>query len=160
MHGWRQGMASIAASALVALAAAGCGPAGPKPESGAEDATAVRGVLEMQRLAWNRGDLDGFMEGYWKSDSLTFYSGANVSQGWEATKARYVRTYQSKDSEMGTLQFDLQDVAVDARDHATVRGAWRLTRSKDSPHGTFTLQFRRFPDGWKIVEDRTTSAGS
>ena len=160
MQWWRDGMASIAAPALVALAAAGCGPGGPEHDAGAE-AAAVRGVLETQRVAWNRGDLDGFLDGYWKSDSLTFYSGSDVSRGWEATRARYVRTYQSEGREMGTLEFDLREVAVVAPDRATVGGAWRLTRSKDSPHGTFTLLLRRFPDaGWKIVEDHTTSAAS
>jgi beta-aspartyl-peptidase (threonine type) len=147
-----------AALALLVLTVAGCGARGPAFDAGA-GAAAVRGVLEAQRTAWNRGDLDGFLEGYWKSDLLTFYSGSDVSRGWEATRARYVRTYPSEGREMGTLEFDLHDVAVVAPDRATVSGAWRLTRSKDAPHGTFTLLLRRFPDaGWKIVEDRTTSA--
>ena len=157
MRWWRDGMI-FAAPALVALAAAGCGTGGPAHDAGAE-AAAVRGVLEAQRVAWNRGDLDGFMEGYWKSDSLAFHSGENVSRGWEATRDRYMRRYKSEGREMGTLEFSFDDVAVDAPDRATVRGEWRLTLRNGSPHGSFTLRLQRFPDqGWKIVEDRTTSA--
>lgn len=142
---------------LLALAALGCAPHDGADDAGAE--AAVRGVLEAQRAAWNRGDLDGFMDGYWKSDSLAFYSGETVSRGWEATRDRYERRYKSEGREMGTLAFDLHEVEPDGPDRATVQGAWRLTLRQGSPHGSFTLRFRRFPDaGWKIVEDRTTSA--
>ena len=146
----------VAALAPLLLVTAGCGPSGRSGAAGAE--AAVRGVLEAQRLDWNRGDLDGFMEGYWKSDSLAFYSGENVSRGWEATRARYMKRYKSEGHEMGTLEFDLREVAVNAPDRATVHGAWRLSLEEGSPHGTFTLQLRRFAEGWKIVEDRTVSA--
>jgi len=153
-HWWRDAMVR-AVPALLALATVGCGPR-------ADDADAegaVRGVLETQRVAWNRGDLDGFMEGYWKSDSLAFYSGDSVSRGWEATRQRYVRRYKSEGREMGMLAFDLQEVELDGADRATVQGAWRLTLRSGSPHGAFTLRLRRFPEaGWKIVEDRTTAA--
>ena len=145
----------VAALTPLLLVTAGCGPSGGSGAAGAE--AAVRNVLEAQRQAWNRGDLDGFMDGYWKSDSLTFYSGESVSRGWEATRERYIRRYKSGGREMGTLAFDLREVALGAPDRATVRGAWRLTLRDGSPHGTFTLQLRRFPEGWKIVEDRTTS---
>jgi ketosteroid isomerase-like protein len=156
MQWWRHPM-TVATPALFALAAAGCGPRGGADDARAE--AAVRGVLEAQRQAWNRGDLDGFMEGYWKSDSLAFWSGPDVSRGWEATRERYVRRYKSEGREMGTLAFDLHEVELDGPDRATVVGAWRLTLHKGSPHGGFTLKLRHFPNaGWKIVEDRTTSA--
>jgi uncharacterized protein (TIGR02246 family) len=144
-------------AALVSLAALAGGCAGPAParDPGAE-AQAVREVLALQRAAWNRGDLDAFLEGYWKSDSLTFYSGGEVFRGWQATRDRYVRRYQSEGREMGTLEFDLYDVAVLGPEAAAVRGAWRLQRRTDAPHGLFTLLLRRFPDaGWKIVHDHT-----
>jgi beta-aspartyl-peptidase (threonine type) len=150
---WWEEMSSLAAPALLALAAAGCGP-GAGREAGA--AAEVRAVLATQRVAWNRGDLDGFMDGYWRSDSLTFESGTNVRRGWEATRAGYVRTYKSEGREMGTLDFDLREVTVQGGE-ATVRGAWRLTLKAGSPHGAFTLRLRRFPEGWKIVHDHTTS---
>ncbi len=119
---------------------------------------AVRALLDEQRVAWNRGDLDGFMEGYWRSDSLTFYSGGDVNHGWQATYDRYVRRYRSEGREMGTLEFDLHRVDVLGSDHALVRGAWRLTRKADAPHGLFTLVLRRLPGGWKIVHDHTGAA--
>ncbi len=111
------------------------------------------------KAAWNRGDLAGFLEGYWRSDSLTFYSGGDVNRGWEATRDRYVRRYRSEGREMGTLDFDLHQVAVLDPGHAVVRGAWRLKRTADAPHGLFTLVLRRFPGtGWRIVHDHTSVA--
>jgi beta-aspartyl-peptidase (threonine type) len=151
MHGGRNRLAIAA----LALLAPGCAPAGRAPEAGA--AAAIRVVLEAQRQAWNRGDLDAFMDGYWRSDSLAFYSGGNVRRGWEATRLGYMRSYKSGGREMGTLDFDLRDVVVEGHE-ATVRGAWKLTLRAGSPHGTFTLRFRRLAEGWKIVEDRTESA--
>ena len=148
----------LAALAMLALAAVGCGAPGPSFDAGAE-AAAVRSVLATQQAAWNRGDLDAFLQAYWRSDSLTFYSGGEMHRGWEATRERYVRRYQSEGREMGTLEFELYDVSVAGSEHATVRGAWRLKRSADSPHGLFTLIFRRFPvEGWKIVHDHTGAA--
>ena len=141
-------------AALVLLAAAGCGEHGPA----FDDEAAVRAVLEAQQEAWNQGDLAAFLEGYWKSDSLTFYSGADIQHGFEATRERYTRRYQSGGAEMGKLDFELFDVRVVGPAYATVRGAFRLTRKADAPHGLFTLIFRRFPDGWKIVHDHTSAA--
>ena len=156
MQWFRDGMA-LAAPAVLALATAGCVPGGSARGAGAE--AAVRAVLEAQLAAWNRGDLDGFMDGYWRSDSLAFYSGEQVSRGCQATRERYMRRYKSEGREMGTLDFELEGVTVEAPDRATVQGEWRLRLATGSPHGTFTLQLRRFPDaGWKIVEDRTKSA--
>ena len=120
---------------------------------------AVRAVLAAQREAWNDGDLEGFMEGYWRSDSLTFYSGGEVSRGWQAAHDRYVRRYRSEGGEMGRLDFDLHEVMTVGRDHALLYGAWRLTRRADAPHGLFPLVLRRIPGaGWKIVHDHTSAA--
>jgi ketosteroid isomerase-like protein len=151
MRGWRE-VATIGTPILLAVAT-GCGGA-PAGDAGAD--AAVRAVLEAQQAAWNRGDLDGFMEGYWKSDSLVFESGGNVRRGWNTTRERYIATYQSPGHEMGTLGLEIGEITVLGSDRAQVKGAWRLTRSTDSPHGTFRLQFRRFPEaGWKIVHDHT-----
>jgi ketosteroid isomerase-like protein len=122
------------------------------------DEAAVRGVLAMQRAAWNHGDLEGFMAGYWRSDSLTFYSAGDVSQGWQAAFDRYQRRYRGEGREMGSLDFELRQVDVLDDRHAMVRGAWRLALKSGSPHGLFTLVLRRFPDGWKIVHDHTSAA--
>ena len=122
------------------------------------DLAAIRGVLEQQQAAWNRHDLEAFMAGYWNSPDLTFFSGAKITSGWQATLERYHKTYQSEGKEMGTLDFsDLRVLAL-GPDGALVRGAWRLTLSDGkTPHGLFTLVFRRMPGGWKIVHDHTSA---
>jgi ketosteroid isomerase-like protein len=119
----------------------------------------VTKVLGSQMKAWNDHDLDGFMAGYWKSPDLTFFSGAKENRGWQAAMDRYKATYQSPGHEMGKLEFaNMRVEALDA-DAAFVRGEWHLTMSDGkTPHGLFTLVFRKFPDGWKIVHDHTSAA--
>jgi|SRR5208283_5577148 len=120
---------------------------------------AVTQVLGSQVKAWNNHDLDGFMAGYWKSPDLTFFSGANERHGWQETVDRYKANYQSPGHEMGKLEFANMRVAALGSDAAFVRGEWHLTMSDGkTPHGLFTLVFRRFPDGWKIVHDHTSAA--
>lgn len=124
-----------------------------------QDAGAVRRVLADQVAAWNRGDLEGFMRGYWKSDSLSFFSGGTATRGWQTTLDRYRRRYQGEGREMGTLAFDLQDVSLPARGVAVVRGGWSLAMKDSAPHGLFTLVLRWFPDqGWRVVHDHTSAA--
>ena len=126
-----------------------------------QDPAAVRRLLDAQVAAWNRGDLEGFMKGYWKSDSLTFYSGGSVSHGWQVTLDRYRKRYQSEGREMGTLVFDLHDVTLPARGQALVRGGWSLKLKDGEPRGLFTLWLRWFPDaGWRVVHDHTSAAAS
>jgi ketosteroid isomerase-like protein len=120
---------------------------------------AVQQVLQLQQDAWNRHDLEAFMAGYWNSPELTFFSGAKTTSGWQATIERYRKTYQSEGREMGKLEFSDLNVQGLAPDAAFVRGAWHLTMSDGkTPHGLFTLIFRKFPDGWKIVHDHTSAA--
>lgn len=120
---------------------------------------AVTQVLGSQMKAWNDHDLDAFMAGYWKSPKLTFFSGANERHGWQETMDRYKATYQSPGHEMGKLEFSNMRVEALGADAAFVRGEWHLTMSDGkTPHGLFTLIFRKFPDGWKIVHDHTSAA--
>ncbi|SRR5712692_4919871 len=120
---------------------------------------AVQQVLERQQDAWNHHDLEGFMTGYWNSSELTFFSGAKATSGWQSTIERYRKTYQSEGREMGKLDFSDLNIQPLAPDAAFVRGAWHLTTSDGkTPHGLFTLIFRKFPDGWKIVHDHTSAA--
>jgi len=114
-------------------------------------------VLDAQVAAWNRGHVEAFMAGYWSSPELSFFSGAERTQGWEATLERYRKRYQSEGQEMGRLTFSELRVDVLGPDSALVRGRWQLVRSKDRPGGLFTLIFRRFPEGWRIVHDHTSS---
>jgi beta-aspartyl-peptidase (threonine type) len=120
---------------------------------------AVEQVLRVQQEAWNRHDLDGFMAGYWNSAELTFFSGAKQTAGWQGTIDRYKATYASPGHEMGKLEFSGLRIEMLGADAAFVRGAWALTMPDGkTPHGLFTLVFRKFADGWKIVHDHTSAA--
>ena len=124
-----------------------------------EDAhAAVEQVLHTQQDAWNHHDLDAFTSGYWNSADLTFFSGAKQTGGWQATLDRYKATYASPGHEMGTLEFSALRIEMLGPEAAFVRGAWHLTMSDGkTPHGLFTLVFRKFPDGWKIIHDHTSA---
>ena len=118
-------------------------------------ATEIRKVMDDQSAAWNRGDIDGFMAGYWKSEKLTFISGTEVTRGWQPTLDRYKKGYDSR-AKMGVLNFTDLEFTVLSKDAAVVLGSWGLTREKDNPHGKFTLTFRKFKEGWRIVMDHTS----
>jgi ketosteroid isomerase-like protein len=126
-------------------------------DAGNNGAKAVREVLDTQVAAWNKGDLKGFMAGYWKSEKLTFFSGDKIELGWQATYDRYQKRYQAEGREMGKLAFSDLDIEMLGTDTAWVRGRWKLVTSKDSPSGLFTLLFKKFPDGWRIVHDHTSA---
>jgi len=132
---------------------------GMKPSEHVKSVEGVRHLLEAQQAAWNRHDLAGFMAGYWNSPDLTFFSGAHRTSGWQAALDRYKRNYQEAGKEMGRLEF--RDLRIEplGEDAAFVRGSYTLTmRDGKTPHGLFTLIFRKFPDGWKIVHDHTAAA--
>jgi ketosteroid isomerase-like protein len=121
----------------------------------AQDQEAIKKVLDDQRLAWNRGDIDGFMQGYWKSDSLMFIGKTAPVYGWQSTLERYKKAYPDK-SAMGQLTFDILQVKVLDSSNAFVLGGWHLKRDKDAPGGYFTLWFRKINGEWKIVCDHTS----
>ncbi len=119
----------------------------------------IKHMLVSQIEAWNHGKLEGFMQGYWHSPDLTFFSGASITKGWEPTLLRYRQRYQGENKEMGQLEF--QDLVIDllSRRAAVVTGKWQLTMSDGKkPHGLFTLIVKRMPAGWKIVHDHTSTA--
>lgn len=121
------------------------------------DREAIRKVLTEQDAAWNEGKLEKFMEGYWKSPDLTFFSGTSVRRGWDETLARYREKYQGEGKEMGKLTFS--DLQIDGAPlgWAWVRGRWQLElKDGTKPGGLFTLILRRFPEGWRIVHDHTS----
>lgn len=119
----------------------------------------IKRVLLSQVEAWNHGKLEGFMQGYWHSPDLTFFSGATETRGWEPTLARYRQRYQAEGKEMGKLEFQKLNIDLLSRRSAVVTGEWHLTMSDGKqPHGLFTLIFKRFPAGWKIVHDHTSAA--
>jgi beta-aspartyl-peptidase (threonine type) len=140
---------------------AGC--AGPGSTSSVEGETAreVIDVITRQQAAWNRGDLAAFMEiGYWRSPELTFFSGGEDSRGFDQMLARYRRSYEAPGKERGTLAFTRLEVVPVAQDEALARGRWDLDYAeKPDVGGLFTLLFRRFDEGWRIVHDHTSVDG-
>lgn len=120
----------------------------------AKIAADIRAVMDKQAADWNRGDIPAFMEGYWKSDQLTFVS-SRVTKGWQQTLDNYKKSYPDK-SAMGSLTFSDLVITVISKDAAVVLGSWSLKREKDNPGGKFTLIFRKFKEGWRIVHDHTS----
>jgi ketosteroid isomerase-like protein len=146
-------------SAMMLFAAAGRAQAQTANGANGDRRSEVEQVLRLQQEAWNRHDLEGFMAGYWNSPELTFFSGAKQNQGWQATIERYRRVYASPGHEMGKLEFSGLRIEMLGADAAFARGSWQLTMSDGkTPHGLFTLVFRKFPQGWKIVHDHTSAA--
>ena len=139
---------SYSALAILAVALVSAGPP--------DDEKAIRAVLDAQVAAWNKGDLDGFMAGYWNDDGLFYISGGKSVQGWKALKERYVAAYQGEGKEMGKLKFTELHVELLGPDAAVVRGKWEVTTAKETVGGWFTLVFRKFPGGWKITHDHTS----
>lgn len=117
----------------------------------------VRAVLDAQVEAWNRGDLEAFMQGYWKSEQLTFFSGATRTAGFDGTLARYRKKYQQDGQPMGRLGFPALEVTPLGREAALVRGEWCLQRGKETLGGLFTLILRRIDGAWKIIHDHTAA---
>lgn len=133
------------------------------PDGGGSSATvadeAIANVLHAQVDAWNRGDLTGFMSGYWNSPELVFAAGKQETRGWEPVLKRYQARYQSGGAEMGKLYMAYSKPAhMLGPDLAYVDGDYKLTKSDGgTSSGVFTLIFRKFPEGWRIVHDRTCS---
>ena len=133
-------------------------PPAPSPTpTQAENEAQVLQVLQIQLLAWNRGEIDRFMEGYWRSRDTVFVSGDTMTHGWQTLRDRY-RTRYSDPQKMGQLAFSEIEVRMFGYDGALAFGRWKLERANDKPHGCFTLVFRKTSDGWKIVHDHTSAA--
>lgn len=130
-----------------------CAASEQPPNSAAE----IQSVLTTQQDAWNRGDIDAFMNGYARSASTVFVSEDEVGLGWETVRDRYRVKYSDR-AKMGTLSFSEIEVTMLSSDAAVVLGRWKLKRAKDEPHGRFTLIFKRLPEGWLIVHDHTSAA--
>ena len=126
--------------------------------SGLKDEDSIRAVLNAQVTAWNERKLEEFMEGYWKSPELSFFSGGRKVKGWDATLARYRATYQSEGREMGQLRFSEIEIQLLGPTSAFVRGRFELTmQDGKKPTGIYTLLLRKFGRDWKIIHDHTSS---
>jgi beta-aspartyl-peptidase (threonine type) len=120
----------------------------------------VLAVLHAQQEAWNRGDLVSFVElGYWRSPELCFFSGGDVTRGYDGLIERYQARYASDGAEMGALTFSELEVFELEPELAVARGRWQLERQRlGDVGGLFTLVLRKTSDGWRIVHDHTSAA--
>jgi ketosteroid isomerase-like protein len=121
----------------------------------AQDKQAILKVMDTQRTAWNHGDIPGYMQTYWHSDSLTFVGKNGPNYGWQTTLEHYQKGYPNE-AAMGQLSFDIIKVDLLDANNAFVLGAWHLKREKDAPGGYFTLLFKKIKGEWKIVVDHTS----
>ena len=128
-----------------------------EPEQPPNSVAEIQSILTAQQDAWNRGDIDAFMNGYAQSASTVFVSEDEVRRGWETVRDRYRVRYSDR-AKMGTLNFSEIEVTMLSPEAAVVLGRWRLKRANDEPHGRFTLIFKRLPEGWRIVHDHTSAA--
>jgi uncharacterized protein (TIGR02246 family) len=132
-------------------------PAWARPSSErVADREAIGTVLRAQQSAWNRGDVNAFLEGYWHSPELTFSGSSGVARGWDGVRARYKKNYPDR-AAMGQLNFSDLEFRFLGPDSALVLGKWHLQREKDDIGGVFSLVWQRFPDGWKIIHDHTSA---
>ncbi|BAJ04238.1 YybH family protein [Shewanella violacea] len=112
-------------------------------------------ILSEQQAAWNRGDLDGYMQGYWNNEKMRFISGKKIRYGWAETLAAYKKNYPDK-ATLGQLKFTINDTKMLSNYAAIVVGHWQLTRAKDKPSGVFTLLVEKLNDRWVITHDHTS----
>jgi ketosteroid isomerase-like protein len=139
---------AFAARRFPAIQCAAAAPSDPSAQ--------IRAVLAAQTEAWNRADIESFMNGYWRSESTLFVGSSGILRGWQAVLDRYRRSYPDRKA-MGQLTFSDLEVHLECADAAFVVGEFHLRREKDNPSGVFTLDFRKFPEGWRIVADHTTA---
>jgi len=122
----------------------------------AEDQVAIRKVLEAQQSAWNEGNVDAFLEGYWHSPDLTFSGSGGIARGWDGVLARYKKNYPDR-ATMGRLDFSDLEFRFLAKDAALVLGHWHLSRAQGDLGGVFSLVRQRFPEGWRLIHDHTSA---
>ncbi len=120
-----------------------------------QDREAIVKVMQTQEDAWNQGNIEQFMAGYLRSDSLMFVGHTGPSYGWNTVLENYKKNYPGK-SGMGKLTFTIKKVELLCDDTAFVMGAFHLKRDKDEPKGHFTLIFKKFKEGWKIISDHSS----
>ena len=116
------------------------------------DKAAILSVMSDQEIAWNNHDLEGFMQGYWKSDSLKFYGSNGLTKGWEQTLANYKKHYPTK-AESGNLNFVINDISEIEGNSYWVMGEYHLKRDVGDADGVFIIIFKKIAGEWKIVAD-------
>jgi len=147
----------LAALSILAFALASTSFAqSTSPASSDSTRSAVLAVLDQQQQAWNRGDIPAFMAGYWNSPHVSFASSSGFTHGWSTVLDHYKASYPDK-AAMGHLTFDILEVRSLGDSAALVVGKWRLHTASGDPGGLFSLVFQKFPEGWRIIHDHTSS---
>lgn len=129
---------------------------GKASEDRQTDRVAITKILEAQQAAWNQGNVDVFLEGYWHSPELTFSGSSGIARGWDGVLARYKKNYPDS-AAMGRLDFSRLEFRFLGADAALVLGHWYLARDTGDVGGVFTLVWQRFPEGWRIIHDHTST---
>ena len=129
----------------------------PQIAAAQADDLAARKLLKDQVEAWNAGSVEGYMKGYWNSDSTAFVSGGTLTRGYKEVLARYKKSYDTPEK-MGKLEFEELVLRQSSPILIIATGIWRLHRTNDSPWGRFTLLIEKKSEGWRIVYDHTSSA--
>jgi ketosteroid isomerase-like protein len=139
---------------LSALALIACQTPSPK-RSDAQSIAAIQAVMDTQQVAWNRGDIDGFMQGYWASDSLRFIGKRGITFGWQSTFDNYKKSYPGTEA-MGRLQFTNLSMEITGDSSAYVIGKWELFRTADTLSGHYSLLWKCMNGRWIIVADHSS----
>jgi ketosteroid isomerase-like protein len=159
MKNWYKWVAAIAGWLLFVVVVARDNIRAVLAEKRDSDEVAIQTILRAQQADWNRGDVEAFLTGYWHSPELTFSGGNGVSRGWDGVLARYKKNYPDR-AAMGELDFSELEFRFLGPDAALVLGHWHLKREKGDIGGVFSLVWQRFPDGWKIIHDHTSTVES
>jgi len=125
-------------------------------EEHASDRVAITKILDVQQNNWNQGSVDAFLEGYWHSPDLTFSGSGGIARGWDGVLARYKKNYPDR-AAMGQLDFSGLEFHFLGTDAALVLGHWHLARAQGDIGGVFSLVWQRFPEGWRIIHDHTST---
>ena len=125
---------------------------GNSQSSEKEDKAAILSVMDLQEEAWSNNDLEGFMQGYWKSDSLKFFGSSGLTKGWQQTLDNYKKGYPTKEHS-GTLNFTIKDISKIDEGNYWVMGEYHLKRSVGDANGVFIIIFKKIDGEWKIVAD-------
>ena len=125
-------------------------------EARQSDRAAITKILNAQQKAWNEGNVDAFLEGYWHSPELTFSGSSGIARGWDGVLARYKKNYPDR-AAMGRLDFSNLEFHFLGKDAALVLGHWHLSRAQGDIGGVFSLVWQRFPEGWRIIHDHTSA---
>ena len=119
-----------------------------------EDINAIKNVLKQQEKAWTNNNIEGYMQGYWKSDSLKFYGSGGLTKGWQQTLVNYKKRYPTKEH-FGKLIFKTTDISKIENNSYWVMGTYYLKRKIGDANGFFMIIFKKINGEWKIISDTT-----